>query len=138
MVRECLFVMAKAVRGWSKLVWVYTLAWRGHIVLCDRHPIEVLATRPDRTPPAGALERWLVRHLTPRPDAIVLLDAPAEVLFGRKREHSATVLERWRNAYTEVFAERGAATVSTVGPREGTVDAASQVVWEALWDRRRW
>jgi thymidylate kinase len=137
-VRECAFVLVKAARAWIRLVSVYAMAWRGHIVLCDRHPIEVLATRPDRTPLAGRLERFLARRLTPRPDAIVVLDAPAEVLFSRKREHSVALLERWRNAYIDVFTERGATTISTVGPPEGSVDAASQVVWEALRERRRW
>jgi thymidylate kinase len=137
-IRESAFVLRKAVRSWARLIPVYAMAWRGHIVLCDRHPIEVLATRPDRPASAAALERWLAARLTPRPDAIILLDAPAEVLFSRKREHSPALLERWRNAYTEVFAERGAATVSTVGPPEGSVDAAAHVVWEALRDRRRW
>jgi thymidylate kinase len=137
-IRECAFVAVKAMSAWSRLLFVYVRAWRGRIILCDRHPIEVMATRPRRSAPAEAIERFVARRLMPRPDAIVVLDAPAEVLFKRKREHSVAMLERWRNAYAEAFVERGAAPISTVGPREGTIDAASQVVWEALRDRRRW
>ncbi|TME80752.1 MAG: hypothetical protein E6I43_13050 [Chloroflexi bacterium] len=40
--RECAFVMYRALRFWSLLLRGYLAAWSGHIVLCDRHPIEAL------------------------------------------------------------------------------------------------
>jgi thymidylate kinase len=136
--REVAGVFRGAIRAWRILLRAYAAAWRGHVVLCDRHPIEVLAVRPRRSRAAALVERLLVQHLTPRPDAIVLLDAPGRVLFRRKGEHSVEVLERWRRGYAEEFEPRGAVTISTMGRKEASLHRASEVVWAALRKRRRW
>lgn len=136
--REVAFLSLKSVRDWRRLASAYAKAWRGHVVLCDRHPVEVLAVSPERTAIGRRLERAVARHLMPWPDAIVVLDAPADALLRRKREHPAAVLERWRRGYRREFAPRGAVFISTTGLRETAVTAASQVVWKALRDRRRW
>jgi thymidylate kinase len=134
--REAAFL----VKGWlgslRKLLGGYAAAWRGAIVLCDRHPLEALAVRPARTLLGAKLERVLATRLLPRPDAIVVLDAPAELLRRRKREHPLEVLERWRRGYREAFGEE--AIVSTVGPADETVAEVSQIVWRALASRRGW
>jgi thymidylate kinase len=136
-VRESVFVLRNYLRSLRALAPGYAAAWRGHVVLCDRHPLEVLAVLPDRTPLAARLERFLARRLTPWPDAVVVLDAPAPTLFERKGEHSVEVLERWRRGYLEAFGDH-ARVVSTLGPLEETVAAVSAVIWEALAARRRW
>jgi thymidylate kinase len=136
--REVAGVARGATRAWGTLLRAYAAAWRGDVVLCDRHPIEVLAVRPRRSRAAAALERLLVRRLTPQPDAIIILDAPGAVLFRRKEEHSVDLLERWRRRYAEVFEPRGAVTISTMGRKDATVHQASDVVWAALRDRRGW
>jgi thymidylate kinase len=136
--REIPFVAFKWARAWRRLASAYLSALRGHIVICDRHPLEILAVRPARSRPAAALERFLAKSLTPRPDAMVILDAPAEVLHGRKPEHSITTLERWRRGYDQAFRPPRAIRVSTVGPQGAAVDRISDVVWEALRTRRRW
>jgi thymidylate kinase len=136
--RDSAFVIRKAIRSWVRLAPAYLVAWRGHIVLCDRHPIEVLAIRPRRAKLARGLEAFIGRYLMPRPDAMILLDAPADVLFRRKREHSIEVLEAWRQSYAEVFLPLGAALIWTTGPREAAQAQASEVVWEALRRRRAW
>ena len=115
----------------------YLHAWQGDIVICDRHPLEDLAVGPPGDSPVGALQRRILR-LVPWPDAAIVLDAPGEVLFQRKGDHSPAVLEQWRRAYREVFGARGAAIVSAVDPLEQVVAAASAVVWDALRVRRGW
>ncbi len=136
--RESAWLFVRLLRTWSRLASVYMRAWRGAIVLCDRHPIEVLAVRPRRHAINQRLERFLMTRLVPRPDAIVVLDAPGEMLFDRKGEHSPEILERWRRNYVEEFSPRGAAIVTTEGPLEATIDSVSQVVWKALCARLRW
>lgn len=136
--REVAGVLKGAVGTWWTLFRAYSAAWRGHIVLCDRHPIEVLAVRPRRTRVGAATERLLVASLMPKPDAIVVLDAPGEVLYRRKQEHSIERLEEWRHRYAEAFGPMGAVTISTTGPRRLAVDRASEVVWKALGKRRGW
>jgi thymidylate kinase len=129
--RECAFLVRRAARHLRLLFRGYTSAWRGHVVLCDRHPIEVLAVRPHRTPAGASLERFIARRLIPWPDAVIVLDAPAPLLLERKGEHSLETLERWRRAYLEVFGTRAAAVVSTGGPTEVSIADALAAVRRA-------
>jgi thymidylate kinase len=137
--REAQHLARKAVRSCWRVLWPgYARAWRGEIVIFDRHPIEVLAVRPRRTWLGRAVERTLARRLIPWPDAVVVLDAPGHVLYARKGEHSPEILERWRRGYLDEFTPRGATVVSTLGGLERAVGETSAVVWEALRRRRGW
>jgi len=136
--RECAFVSYRAVRFWWLLLRGYLAAWSGHIVLCDRHPIEALAIRPRTSRSAAWLERVLFGRLMPWPDAVAVLDAPGEVLYARKQEHSPAVLEHQRQRYRDTFVPRGARLISTVDGVEAAIGEASTLVWSALRERRRW
>ncbi|MDQ3955223.1 MAG: hypothetical protein M3285_06715 [Actinomycetota bacterium] len=133
--REALWHLLRVLRHWRRLTAAYLKAWRGVIVICDRHPIEVVAIRPPRRLPK--LERFLFRKLIPKPDLVIVLDAPGEALFARKREHSADVLERMRDAYRREFGETGV-IVSAAGPLDETVAEVSEHVWRQLKRRRGW
>jgi len=134
--RELAGLGVRLVVAWRRLLPGYFAAWRGHIVLCDRHPIEVLAVRPERTRVGTSFERFAARRLLPWPDAIVVLDAPSDVLFARKPEHPIEVLERWRRGYREAFGE--ATVLATTGSSEETAAGVSSVVWRAMGIRRGW
>jgi thymidylate kinase len=137
--REAQHLARKAVRACWRVLWPgYARAWRGEIVIFDRHPVEVLAVRPRRTWLGAAVERLFARRVIPWPDAVVVLDAPGDMLYARKREHSPEILERWRRGYLEEFGRRGAAVVSTVDGLDRAVAETSAVVWEALARRRGW
>lgn len=81
------------------LSWWYQL--RGYVVLYDRHFVFDFAERPSSDAPEPLSNRihrrWLTHHY-PQPDFVIYLDAPAEVLFARKRESSLEELERRRQA----------------------------------------
>jgi thymidylate kinase len=118
----------------ARRAWLaHARAWRGDIVLCDRHPLEALALEPDATGLAGRLGR-----LVPWPDEIVLLDAPGTVLYARKGEHTPERLEQWRRAYRSTFEPRGASIVPAAGELPASVAAVSAIVWRALAERRGW
>ena len=71
----------------------------GRLVLFDRYTYDALL--PDARA-AGAprrLRRWVLSRACPAPDLVVLLDAPGEVLFARKGEHTPELLERQRQSY---------------------------------------
>jgi len=136
--RECAFVLYRAFRFWSILLGGYLAAWSGHIVLCDRHPIEALAIRPRTTRSAAALERFLFGRLMPWPDAVAVLDAPGQVLYARKKEHSPDLLEGQRQRYSQTFVHRGARLISSLDGVEATIAETSGLVWAALKERRRW
>jgi thymidylate kinase len=136
--RESAFVLYRALHFWKILAKAYLLAWAGQIVICDRHPIEVLAIRPRRTRLSAHLEALVFRHLMPWPDVTVVLHAPGQVLFARKGDESPHVLERWRGRYLDTFVPEGAITISTVQPIDRTVAQASAILWDALKERRGW
>jgi hypothetical protein len=125
--------MGGSVRAWRS----YLYAWRGDVVLCDRHPLEGLAVTTPHRSPGRALERWLLRRLVPWPDRLVLLEAPGATLFARKGEHSPELLDGWGRAYRDALGSRATA-ISTVQPLDRSVAATSALVWQALAERRGW
>ena len=116
---------AAAKRGWKATVRSFArlayrlseewyrqlLCWRaqrrGEIVLCDRHFVYDFHLRePERrAKPAGdRLHLWLLERFYPRPDLVLFLDAPAEVLMARKGEASLEFLDGRRRAMLEIGA----------------------------------
>lgn len=130
--RETAGVLKDTARAARRLAREHWAATRGSIVLCDRHPKELLAVRPRRPHPAAALERFLVRWLLPWPDALIVLEAPAEVLHARKPEHPIERLEEWLRSYRTELGPRGATFVDTAAPREETVREVSELVWDEV------
>jgi thymidylate kinase len=84
------------------------VAWmhqrRGAVVLFDRHFFcdyyanDIIGRRPGR-PWTSRVHGLMLERLYPRPDLVILLDAPAEVLFARKGEGTLESLERMRQDY---------------------------------------
>jgi thymidylate kinase len=84
------------------------VAWahqrRGRIVIFDRHffcdyyASDIAGHRPDRMW-TSRLHGAMLERLYPRPDLVIMLDAPAEVLHGRKGEGTLESLERMRREY---------------------------------------
>jgi thymidylate kinase len=137
-VREPLFVVKKLARSGSVLAAAYLSAWRGAVVLCDRHPLEALATLPRQTRFAARLERILLTRVLPRPDVLVVLDAATSVLLARKPEHPAAVIDAWRAGYREAFGDwDGAYFCSTEAPLDRVSAELRRVVWTAAETRGR-
>ena len=127
--REIGGVVKDTARAARRLAREHWASRRGSIVLCDRHPKELLAVRPRRPRPAASLERLLVRWLLPWPDALVVLHAPADVLHERKQEHPVERLEAWLSSYRTELGPSGATFVDTTAPRDETVRLVSELVW---------
>ena len=69
--------------------WIYQL--RGYIVLYDRHFLFDAApgsnsSQVQKQPLDSRIYYWLLSHLYPRPELVIFLDAPPEVLLERKQE----------------------------------------------------
>ncbi len=77
---------------------------RGRVVVFDRHFFcdyyahDVADPRPGRSPSSRA-HGFNLRRLYPRPDLVVMLDAPAEVLHARKGEGTIESIEARRQVY---------------------------------------
>jgi len=75
---------------------------RSTLVLFDRYLLDALVD-PRRYRYGGP--RWvlqLVWSVIPKPDLVILLDAPTDVLRGRKQEVSPHEIERQRHAYRQL------------------------------------
>ncbi|MDH2443029.1 hypothetical protein QDR37_03620 [Amnibacterium sp. CER49] len=101
---------------------------RGALVLLDRAPQEFRLDGGHHG--AGlALRVAALRLLAPSPDLAVLLDAPAEVLFARKGEHTVEILERMREGYRGLLPSFPASAVVDVrADREAVLAAVIRTI----------
>lgn len=76
---------------------------RGRVVVFDRHYLADYAAHDmsgaASLPLSRRIHGALLRRAYPRPDVVVLLDAPPEVLLARKGEGTVESLQRRRNDY---------------------------------------
>lgn len=82
-------------RGWL-VGWYHRL--RGRLVIFDRYTYDALLDGGRQTI-RRRIRRYLLAHACPAPHLVVVLDAPAELLYRRSREHSVAVLEGQRQRY---------------------------------------
>lgn len=77
----------------QSVAWYYQL--RGYVVLYDRHFVFDFGGTPlgQTLPLDKRIYQWCVARFSPRPDLVILLDAPGEVLFARKGESTIGELE---------------------------------------------
>jgi thymidylate kinase len=90
------------------VVWYYLR--RGFIVIFDRHFFfdyfyYHISHLQGELSIIERLHGFLLRRFYPRPDLVICLDAPAEVLYARKPESSVELLERRRQEYLSLQAE---------------------------------
>lgn len=87
------------------IVWYYKL--RGYYVLFDRHfyfdyyDHDIANTDPKR-PLSSRLHGLMLEKLYPKPDFVIFLDAPTEVLYARKPERTIEILESKRQEYVRL------------------------------------
>jgi thymidylate kinase len=88
----------------------HLLAWqsvrRGTVVVFDRHffadyyAYDIANDAP--RPLSRRVHGWALQRVYPRPELVVYLDAPAEVLLARKGEGTLEALERRRGDYLDL------------------------------------
>jgi thymidylate kinase len=70
----------------------------GRLVVFDRYFYDSWINKRFNTP-WKRLRRTLFESICPTPDLVILLDAPGQLLFDRKHEHTPEWLEKQRRAY---------------------------------------
>jgi thymidylate kinase len=81
---------------------------RGRIVVFDRHFFadfyaDDIREAPGSRPLARRVHGFVLQHVYPKPDLVVFLDAPAEVLHARKPEGSLERVRQKREEYLAVL-----------------------------------
>lgn len=80
------------------------IAWRrertGEVVISDRHFLfDFWSTATKKRRLSDRLHMLFLRKVLPRPDLVIWLDAPSEVLYARKPEVSVEYLDERRRAF---------------------------------------
>ena len=105
-VKGLVFYLLYAIELWFRyLVLVLPKLRRGRIVLADRYVYDILIGYRNR--PVHyfhTIREWICNHY-PRPDLTILLDAPPEVIHGRKPQFDVIQLSDIRRRYQEVGRE---------------------------------
>ncbi len=102
---------------------------RSTLILNDRHFLDIFV---DSVRYRYGGPRWLlsvVKALSPRPDLVILLDAPTEVLQSRKQEVPFAETERQRKDYRALLKGLGNGhIVNAAQPFDRVVNDASRVI----------
>lgn len=111
---------------------------RGRIVLLDRFTYDVLlpsANLDNR----GRITAWLVRRVCTEPELVIVLNAPASLMWERKHEQGIDELERRRRTYLQIAETRDFSVVIDARQSiEQVRDEAEQAICARLrqhWDQ---
>ncbi len=132
LVRRLVFpnrIMEQYVRVTASLLYSLT----GHTVIFDRFVYDSFLAKPPKGP-AQRFRRWLLYGLCPHADITFLLDAPGEVLFQRKKEHSPEILERQRQTFLSL---RDRIPNMRIVDATQSPEAVQNEVLAAIWDLYR-
>lgn len=137
--RSCLSSVVRAVCYWFVYYTAgYPITTRralanGALVLHDRHLVDALVD-PRRYRYGGpAWLLCLVCRLVPRPDMVIFLDAPVEVVQSRKREVPPEETSRQLEEYRALAARLpNAHSVSTDRPLDAVVHEMEELILDAL------
>jgi len=112
-------------------------AQRGRIVLYDRHVVDALL-RPGKSTFRSRVSYGLLARACPPPDLFVVLDAPGEVMFARKGEHTVDILEERRQRYLDLRQryDRLAVVDATATAAEVRI-AVEEMIWQLYSGERR-
>jgi thymidylate kinase len=108
---------------------------RGRLVVYDRFGYDVLLRNPRQVGWRSGARRWLLGKAIPSPDMAILLDAPAEVLAGRKNEHRIGELRSLRHAYLALAQRIDAPVVGTDRAPDETRRELTALIWQRYVDR---
>ncbi|MDN4643029.1 hypothetical protein [Arthrobacter sp. PsM3] len=104
--------------------------FRGRVVLMDRVAYDALLPGAADSQPKTRLSNALAVRLAVAPDLLLILDVPGEVMFTRKGEHTADILEKWRQSYLQLADSLpGARILDAAQPQHLVQRLATKTVW---------
>ena len=118
----------------SLVVWLRRRA--GQVVILDRHDYDLRLEPASRSRGRRAL-RWCFVATSPSPDLVVVLDAPAELLWTRKAEWPVDVLAERRASYLALADGLAqSAVIDASRDLPAVVHDVSDEVWSRLTSNR--
>lgn len=124
--------VAVLLRLWRLAIRATWHRRRGRLVLFDRYAYDARLPLPPSAGRRTRLRRALLARSLPTPDLVVVLDAPAEVLLGRRREHPIEVVEAQRRRYAELASSVPDGVIVDASVE---ADAVRRAVTALIWSR---
>lgn len=136
--KEFLTPVRRLFKLWTQALVLRYYQLRQRITVCDRYPYEALLSAHKQLNFFKKGYRWLLAHACPAPDLVLFLDAPGEVLYARKGEHSPAFLEEQRRSYLELLSSvPQTVVVDATQEAEAVRIKATQLIWEKYIDHLR-
>lgn len=92
-------IAGRLLTQWQRYLTGRLHQLRRRLVIFDRYTYDALLPSRQQASKTKLWRRWLLAYSCPAPDVVIFLDAPGELLYARKKEHSATLLEQQRQGY---------------------------------------
>ena len=134
--RASLRLANRLAEEWHRQLLAWRHQRRGQVVIFDRHYFSDYLAYDIAGGPGLPLSRrihgFLLARAYPRPDLVIFLDAPAQVLLDRKGEGTLESLERRRGDYLAVAGHcRRFEVVDATRPVDDVLDEVAQLVLAA-------
>jgi thymidylate kinase len=124
--------LGRLLRQWTRHLIAHWHCEYGRVVIFDRHSYDARLTSFETQAWYSRWRRWLLAHACPAPQLVLLLDAPGEVLYRRKQEHTVAKLEHMRHGYLKLVAEMSEAVVVDANrDAENVRRDVTRVIWHA-------
>lgn len=106
---------------------------RGRLVIFDRYTYDSLLSTRQSLDILRRFRRWLLGNACPPPDLVIILDAPGELLYARKGEHTASLLEEQRQEYLNLRTQLPHTAVVDASQDSDTVQRETMaLIWRKL------
>ena len=94
-----LVMLCRLLVFWGRYLRAQYHQVRGRLVVFDRYIYDAMVPHPERLNWLRRLSRRVDGHACPGPDLVLVLDAPGDVMYGRKGEYTPAQLEDWRQHF---------------------------------------
>ena len=133
-IKDWALLANRVAEEWFRQLVAWTYLRRGFNVLFDRHFVldyyfyDMAYDDPGK-PLHRRVHGYLLKHYYPCPDLVIYLDAPAELLFERKKEGTVESIERRRQEYLSLCEVVPAfEVVDASQPVEQVVQQAAEII----------
>lgn len=92
-------LVGRVIVLWTRYLRARWHQGRGRLVVFDRYIYDAAVPTPTPLSLGQRISRWVAGHACPRPDLVLVLSAPGDVMFARKRAYDADTLEGWRQHF---------------------------------------
>lgn len=95
-------LMGRILTQWRRYLRGRYHQGRARLVIFDRYTYDALLSPRRPLDVLRRFRRWLLANACPAPDLVIMLDAPGRLLYARKGEHTAAILEEQRQEYLQL------------------------------------